>query len=147
MLFNGGQFLTLFTVFITIYAMLYRNKTARTIYVLVFSFFFYYKASGWYLLILLLSILIDFFVAFLIYGSKTKAMKTFWLVLSVCANVGLLCYFKYTNFFIDNYNSKSFSLIKFQHHVYRLIKILCLKIILCKGVFFSFSLRCIILLC
>ena len=105
MLFNGGQFLTLFTVFITIYAMLYRNKTARTIYVLVFSFFFYYKASGWYLLILLLSILIDFFVAFLIYGSKTKAMKTFWLVLSVCANVGLLCYFKYTNFFIDNYNS------------------------------------------
>ncbi len=104
MLFNGGQFLVLFTVFLTIYAFLYKNKLSRTLYVIAFSLFFYYKASGWYLCILVLSILIDYFVAFLIYGSKTKGRKTFWLVISVCANVGLLCYFKYTDFFIENYN-------------------------------------------
>ncbi len=107
MLFNSGQFLVLFTVFIAIYAFIYQKKWVRTLYVLVFSFFFYYKASGWYLLILLLSILIDYFIAFLIHDAKTKNLKTFWLVLSVSANVGLLCYFKYTDFFIQNINDLS----------------------------------------
>jgi alginate O-acetyltransferase complex protein AlgI len=105
MLFNSGQFLALFAVFITIYAFIYNIKIVRTAYVLLFSFLFYYKASGWYLLILLLSILIDYFVAFLIYNGKSKAIKTFWLIVSVSANVGLLCYFKYTNFFIENVNA------------------------------------------
>jgi alginate O-acetyltransferase complex protein AlgI len=107
MLFNSGQFLAIFSVFILIYAFIYQTKTARTLYVVAFSFFFYYKASGWYLLILLLSILIDYFVAFLIYDSKTRLGRKLWLVASVLANVGLLCYFKYTNFFIDTINAVS----------------------------------------
>lgn len=105
MLFNSGAFLVLFTVFITIYALIYKNASARIVYVVTFSLFFYYKASGWYLLILLLSIVLDYLVAFLIYNAKAQIIKKAWLTLSVCANVGLLCYFKYTNFFIENLNA------------------------------------------
>lgn len=105
MLFNSGAFLVLFTVFITIYALIYKNATARIAYVVAFSLFFYYKASGWYLFILLLSIVLDYFVAFLISDAKSKTIKKAWLILSISANVGLLCYFKYTNFFIENINA------------------------------------------
>jgi alginate O-acetyltransferase complex protein AlgI len=113
MLFNSGQFLVLFSVFFVIYALIYKwNKTLRIIYVVAFSLLFYYKASGWYLFILLLSIVIDYFIAFLIEGSKTNLQKKIWLIISISANIGLLCYFKYTNFFIDNINSISGSHLK-----------------------------------
>ncbi|MCS7072866.1 MAG: MBOAT family protein [Bacteroidia bacterium] len=101
MLFNSWQFLTFFSVFITIYALIVQNKTVRTLYVLCFSLFFYYKSSGFYLVILLFSIIIDYFVAIWVSNPDQKGRK--WLLIgSISANVGLLFYFKYTNFFLSN---------------------------------------------
>jgi D-alanyl-lipoteichoic acid acyltransferase DltB (MBOAT superfamily) len=102
MLFNSGLFLALFTVFIAGYAFLYRRRTARTAYVLAFSLFFYYKSSGAWLLILLASIVLDYAVALAIHRSRDPKVRKVLLVASVTANVGLLCYFKYTNFFLQN---------------------------------------------
>jgi alginate O-acetyltransferase complex protein AlgI len=102
MLFNSGQFLFVFTVFMAIYAAIYKNKLSRTLYVLVFSFFFYYKSSGRYLGILLLTVIVDYGLALLIYQSKTKAQKKLYLILSLVSSLGLLFYFKYTNFFLEN---------------------------------------------
>jgi D-alanyl-lipoteichoic acid acyltransferase DltB (MBOAT superfamily) len=107
MLFNSGTFLLLFTVFISLYALLYRNWMSRTVYVIAFSLFFYYKASGWYLLILLLSICMDYWVALAIYNSPSQPRKKMWMLISVGANLALLGYFKYTNFFIESWNAVS----------------------------------------
>jgi D-alanyl-lipoteichoic acid acyltransferase DltB (MBOAT superfamily) len=104
MLFNSGLFLALFTVFIAIYAVVYPNKTVRTVYVLAFSLFFYYKSSGAYIIILLLSIVLDYLVALGIYQSRRQVLRKLLLAVSVIANVALLCYFKYTNFFLENIN-------------------------------------------
>ncbi len=102
MLFNSGLFLALFTVFISGYAFIYRHKTARTVYVLAFSLFFYYKSSGGYLIILLASIVLDYAVALAIGRSKDKLLRKGLLIVSIAANAALLCYFKYTNFFLGN---------------------------------------------
>lgn len=102
MLFNSGVFLVLFTLFITLYAVLYTHKTARVLYVLAFSLFFYYKSSGWYLLILLASIVGDYAIALIIHHSQRAGTKRIWLIVSVSANVALLGYFKYTGFFLQN---------------------------------------------
>lgn len=104
MLFNSGAFLVLFIGFIIGYALIYKKVTARLAYVVAFSLFFYYKSSGWYLIILVFSVVLDYFVAFIIHGAESKAKRKLWLIISVGANVGLLCYFKYTNFFIENLN-------------------------------------------
>lgn len=102
MLFNSGQFLFFFTLFLIGYAFLYNNKLSRTLYVLGFSFFFYYKSSGWYLLILLFTLAADYGLAWAIFKAKKQKFRTLWLVISLCTSLGLLAYFKYTNFLLEN---------------------------------------------
>ncbi len=53
---------------------------------------------------LLLSItLIDFYIVKKIYSSEGRNRKIY-LTISLLLNIGLLCYFKYSNFFIENVN-------------------------------------------
>ncbi len=54
-----------------------------------------------YVLILFAVILIDYFSAFLIARNSGKKRKLF-LGLSLVTNLGILCYFKYYNFFLEN---------------------------------------------
>ena len=102
MIFNSGAFFVLFTVFISIYALIYKNRTSVAVYVILFSFFFYYKSSGIYLLILVATSLTDYFFALLISKTKSILKKRLWLILSLGSSLGLLAYFKYTNFFLEN---------------------------------------------
>ena len=107
MLFNSGAFLFLFTIFISIYAVIYRHPRVRVAYILVFSLFFYYKSSGIYLIILLFSIVLDYLAALWIrelLDSQKKGWARVILIVSICANVGLLVYFKYTNLILQTIN-------------------------------------------
>jgi D-alanyl-lipoteichoic acid acyltransferase DltB (MBOAT superfamily) len=100
--FNSGAFLLFFTIFILIYAFLYRYKIIRNILILTFSLFIYYKLTGWYLLVMILTLIIDYLLAIAIYKSKEKKKKLIFAAISICASLGLLIYFKYTNFFIQS---------------------------------------------
>lgn len=97
-LFNTGFFLFLFTGFMAVYALLHKTHRAKITFVTLFSLFFYYKSSGIYFLILIASTLVDYTLANYIYKSKTTQEKKFWLIFSLVVNLGLLGYFKYTNF-------------------------------------------------
>jgi len=106
MLFNSGLFFLLFIVFITIYTFIYpKKRTALFLYVISFSLYFYYKASGWYLGILLLSAVLDFSLAKWMHRTESPVKRKAILVLSVVISLGLLAYFKYTNFLILNLNT------------------------------------------
>ena len=105
--FTGGMFLLFFTVFIIIYGAIYKNRTARTLIVIAFSLFFYYKLTGLYLLVLLFTLTCDYYLAILIYKSKNSISRRLWLIISLCLSLGLLIYFKYTNFFIHSINALS----------------------------------------
>ncbi|MDM1046104.1 MBOAT family protein [Myroides sp. 1354] len=104
LLFNSALFLGMFIVFYFIYIGLRKTFHARLLYVVVFSLFFYYKSSGLYLFILIGSSLMDYTFANTIHHSTNEAKKRFLLTLSVVLNLGLLGYFKYTNFFLDGFN-------------------------------------------
>ena len=104
LLFNSGQFLVLFIAFFSLYNLLYQTKHVRTIYVIVFSLFFYYKSSGYFFFILLISTIVDFFLGQLIHQMKEKWEKKVFLIISILFNLGVLAYFKYTNFFISTFN-------------------------------------------
>jgi alginate O-acetyltransferase complex protein AlgI len=47
---------------------------------------------------------LDYVIAKLIYEEKDTFYRKFYLGVSLVVNLGLLGYFKYTNFFIDNTN-------------------------------------------
>ena len=105
MLFNSGLFLFLFVGFAMGYALLSRRSTLRILYVVLFSLYFYYKSSGIYLLLLLFVSLSDYLIGWRIASAVSRRAKRWWVAASVVLNLGLLGYFKYTNFFIDIANN------------------------------------------
>jgi len=98
LIFNSGFFLFLFLGFFTVYTMLHKTHRAKLTFVTLFSLYFYYKSSGIYFLILIGSTVIDYALANLIYKSNVHWKKYLLLVFSLVINLGMLGYFKYTNF-------------------------------------------------
>jgi D-alanyl-lipoteichoic acid acyltransferase DltB (MBOAT superfamily) len=104
LLFNSALFLGLFLVFYFLYILTLKTHRLRIAYVVLFSLFFYYKSSGIFFLLIIFSSVLDYVIAKLIYEEKDKFFRKFYLIISLLVNLGLLGYFKYTNFFIDNVN-------------------------------------------
>ncbi|GJM32500.1 MAG: hypothetical protein DHS20C18_15010 [Saprospiraceae bacterium] len=104
LLFNSVRFLALFLAFFSLYIALRRRLNWRLVYTLAFSLYFYYLSSGFYFFILLLSTVVDFTLGHFIYRASNKTRKRLFLGLSLGLNLGLLGYFKYTNFLIDLFN-------------------------------------------
>ena len=101
MLFSSGLFLFVFLGFSLIYGLLKRRLMLRIVYVTLFSLYFYYKSSGIYFLLLVFAAASDFLIARGIYRARFRWTKRWLVVLSVAVNLGMLGYFKYTNFLID----------------------------------------------
>ena len=99
MIFSSGVFLWLFAAFIAIYVALRSHDTARIIFVTCFSYYFYYKSSGFYFFLLAVVTVSDFIIARTMQQVERKGLRKLLVALSLTINLGLLCYFKYTNFF------------------------------------------------
>ena len=101
LIFSSGLFLFLFAGFLLVYSAFRRAPMARIVYVIAFSLYFYYKSSGVYFLLLVFAAASDFLIARGIYRTRKRSLKRWLVVLSVAVNLGMLGYFKYTNFLID----------------------------------------------
>ncbi len=101
MIFSSGIFLLLFCGFMLIYSALQRRNTLRILYVIAFSLYFYYKSSGIYFLLLIFASLSDFTLGAAIARTTSQRLRRMFVALSVVVNLGMLAYFKYTNFFIE----------------------------------------------
>jgi D-alanyl-lipoteichoic acid acyltransferase DltB (MBOAT superfamily) len=104
LLFNSGLFLFLFTGFIWIYIILSPTHRSKLIFVTIFSLYFYYKSSGIYFLLLVLATIVDFTLAQWIYRTEEKWKKKFFIIITLVINLGLLGYFKYTNFLAETFS-------------------------------------------
>ena len=103
LLFNNGFFLYFFALFMGLYYA-FRNKFNTRRYIFCFfSLYFFYKASGFFVGFVILSALVNYILSNKIY-KQTATTKKALLVVSVIFNLGLLFYFKYTNFFIATVN-------------------------------------------
>lgn len=104
MLFNSIEFAIFLPIVFIIYWLLQKKGIkAQNIFLLVASYFFY----GWwdwrFLFLILFSTLVDFFLAKAIESEILAKKKKFYLLLSLSINLGLLGFFKYFNFFIENF--------------------------------------------
>jgi len=105
LIFNTGFFLLLFLGFLAIYQLLRNQHRARLLYVTAFSLFFYYKSSGWYFLLLVFSTIVEYNFALWIADSASPGRRKLLMALSLLVNLGMLFYFKYTNFFLSGYQA------------------------------------------
>lgn len=99
MIFSSGLFLWLFVAFYAVYTALRNHCTPRLLFVVCFSYYFYYKSSGFYFFLLAVVTVADFILAQAIGGIKWRPAKKLFVAASLAVNLGLLCWFKYTNFF------------------------------------------------
>lgn len=107
LLFNSGFFIWYFAIFIITYSLVAHSRNGRIYTFVFFSLYFFYKACGWYVGLVLFSAVADFILSNTIYKTKNATNKKILLVISVVSNLGLLFYFKYTNFFIQIVNDMS----------------------------------------
>ena len=101
LLFNNGFFVYFFFLFIVLFYLFRNHLTYRKYIFTFFSLYFFYKASGSFVLLVILSAIVDFILSNSIYKVQNKKGKMALLILSILFNLGLLFYFKYTNFFIS----------------------------------------------
>lgn len=98
MLFSTGLFFFLFIGFYLGYRALRHTTTARILYVVLFSLYFYYKSSGLWFLLLVFTATSDFLIARALARTERPAARKAWVALSLAVNLGMLGYFKYTDF-------------------------------------------------
>lgn len=107
MLFNSYEFIFLFLP-VTLLGFHWLGKQghhrACIAWLIVASLFFY----GWwdfgYLALMLFSILFNFGVGLLLVSESNNLNKRSVLALGIVANLGLLGYYKYANFFVESFN-------------------------------------------
>jgi len=102
MLFSSTLFLLYFLpVFLTIYFLL--PAKAKNPFTLFASILFFAWGAPKFVFVLMAAVIIDFFIAHYIHKHEGKRRKLF-LAIGVVFNVSVLLYFKYFNFFMDNFN-------------------------------------------
>ena len=97
---------SIFFLFAPIVLILYLVIPAwsRRIIVAVASLIFYAYWEVSYVPLIFASALIDYYASHRIALSTGNGQKRFWLLASILLNVGILFYFKYFNFFLENLN-------------------------------------------
>lgn len=104
MLFNSIGFGLFFsTVFVMYWYIFNKSLKQQNLFLLIVSLFFYSCWDWRFLFLLLSSISLDFFLGNQIYIANNPTKKKILLWLSIIVNLGALGFFKYYNFFIDNF--------------------------------------------
>jgi alginate O-acetyltransferase complex protein AlgI len=106
MVFNSFTFLIYITIIFLLFWLIKPEYNRVRNFLLLFASYFFY--SCWdvrFLILLIFSTLLDFYTGAKIYSQFKSIYKKKWLYLSVIINLGLLCYFKYFNFFVLSFHS------------------------------------------
>ena len=99
LIFSSGLFMCMFAIFIVIYTLLKNKSLPRTLFVLAFSYYFYYKSSGFYFFLIAIVTCSDYIIASILSRTRSRFGRKSLVALSLLIDLGLLGYFKYTNFF------------------------------------------------
>jgi alginate O-acetyltransferase complex protein AlgI len=104
-IFTGLYFWGFFAVVLAVFTVVYQRPFARSLWLFVVSLFFYWKTSGLFVLLLLFSIVVDHRLALFSAASTTRLHKRLFLAAGITVNLGLLFYFKYAGFVVENLNA------------------------------------------
>jgi len=100
-LFTQPIFLGFFAVVFTVYWLLPENRQ-RKVLLLVASYVFYGAWDWRFLFLIAVSTMIDYVVGWVLRNDAPRGGRKLWLITSLCANLGILGFFKYYNFFVTS---------------------------------------------
>ena len=102
MLFNSLTFIAFFAIVLFLHR-LPLAWSVKKFNLLIASYLFYAAWNPPFVILLWLSTMVDWWAARKIHESDTQARRRAWLMLSLTANLGLLGYFKYGGFLLQNW--------------------------------------------
>ena len=101
MIFSSLEFLFLFLPIVLLLVAIWKNTTYQNTILFISSILFYAWGGVNYTAIILFSIVVNY-VSGIFIGKFAK--KKLWLTIAIILNLGVLGFFKYFNFLVDNYN-------------------------------------------
>ena len=104
MIFNSLTFVVFFAVVLTAYWTM-RSWGSRKNLLLVASYLFYAAWNPPFVLLLVLSTFIDYVAGARMAAATRPAARKAWLAFSLTANLGMLGYFKYGTFMLENFQA------------------------------------------
>ncbi len=103
MVFSSITFLVYFLpLFVLIYHFI--AKEYKNWFILLSSIYFFSWGAPKFVFVLVGVTILDFYLVKFLFESKTTLRKRILLITSLTMNLGMLAYFKYANFFIENVN-------------------------------------------
>lgn len=100
MIFNSLTYLLFLCVVVVLFWVAPRNLKLSIVFVASIIFYGFWKIE--FVALMLISALVDYTAALNISRSSVQRTRKFWLACSLFANLGLLFYFKYLLFFVEN---------------------------------------------
>ncbi len=101
MLFNNWEFGVFFVIVYLLYRVL--PHRGQNILLLVASYYFYGSWDWRFLSLIFISTVIDYFCGLRLQKTENANHRKMFLFISMAANLGILGFFKYFNFFTDNF--------------------------------------------
>lgn len=102
MVFNSLTFVVFFAIMLGLHSLPLSWKTKKT-NLLLASYLFYAAWNLPFILLLWMSTVIDFFVGKALYAQQNQYKKKLLLIISLIGNLGMLCFFKYGGFLLENF--------------------------------------------
>ncbi len=102
MVFNSLTFVFFFAIVLGLH-WLPLPWTARKVNLLLASYLFYMAWNPPFILLLLISTVVDWYAAQALVHAERPLARRLWMLVSVVANLGMLFYFKYGTFLLENF--------------------------------------------
>jgi len=103
MLFNSIDFAIFLPIVFILYWFVFKSLRPQNVFLIVASYVFYAWWDWRFLGLIITSTLIDYCIGLAIDRQREKKSKKLLLILSLILNLGILGFFKYYNFFIENF--------------------------------------------
>ncbi len=103
MVFNSLAFVAFFAIVLFLHALPFGWKTKK-VNLLVASYLFYAAWNPPFVILLWISTIVDWYAAQKLVHAEKQAARRAWMLLSIVANLGMLGYFKYGHFLLDNFS-------------------------------------------
>lgn len=104
MVFNSYTFIVFFLIMLLLHNLPLAWKTKK-LNLLLASYIFYAAWNPPFILLLWLSTVVDYFVGKALYKQEDGYKRKLLLVISLIGNLGMLCFFKYGVFLLDNFTA------------------------------------------
>ena len=104
MVFNSLTFVVFFACVLALHAMPFSWATKK-INLLIASYLFYAAWNPPFVALLWISTVVDWYAAQGLVKSERQSTRRAWMILSVVVNLGMLAYFKYGKFALENFQA------------------------------------------